>query len=562
MQSMIGIAFNILGSLCLFLYGMRVMSNGIQKSAGNHLELFFNRFASNRYLGFFIGLVVTATIQSSSATTVMIVSFANIGAIKLQQAISLIMGANVGTTVTAWIVSLFGFKFNIATYVVPLLAIGFPMFFAKKDSTKGFGEFVVGFALLFMGLEMLKDSIPTLNPDVIAEIAKFNATNLLSAFLIALAGMLITEIVQSSSASTTICLALVAKGVLPFEMALMFMLGANVGTTITAFLASLGTTITARRVAWAHIIFNVVGAGIWVLAYKWVIVSIVWLCELIKLDDIVMRLALFHTVFNLFWSIVYLPLLTQYANLVEKIVVDKDGGVNSKTLTASNYHLEYNDATFQGTPEILISLAKREILHMANVIKEMTELYMSVFSNPNEDKSKEVERILEGEKLIDVMQERIGEFLVRCSQTNLSTENRHNIRALLTVINSLESVADTLENLTKICKLRHKESINIRGEAQEDLNAYFNKVVFFLDFMSSRLNKRLSKIDLKEAETIEKSINNERNRLKDKVQSILSGDKEVDVKGELLVLDTIRYTEQMGDHFMAIAHALRSLIKV
>ena len=256
----------LLGSLGMFLYGMKIMSEGLQKVAGDKLRNILSVMTTNRITGVLTGMLVTALIQSSSATTVMVVSFVNAGLLTLGQSISVIMGANVGTTVTAWIISFFGFKFDISMLSLPLMGLAIPLMFAKKSNYKSLGEFILGFAFLFLGLSYLKDSVPDLegNPEVLSFIQNYTSMGYLSLLIFLAIGTILTIIVQSSSATVAITLIMCTQGWMPFEMAAAMVLGENIGTTITANLAALSGNVSARRAALAHLMFNVFGV-VWVM---------------------------------------------------------------------------------------------------------------------------------------------------------------------------------------------------------------------------------------------------------------------------------------------------------
>ena len=264
----------LLGALTLFLYGMKVMSDGLQKISGDKMRSILSAMTKNRFLGVLTGVLVTALIQSSSATTLMVVSFANAGLLSLGQSISVIMGANIGTTVTAWIISLLGFKFDIATFAVPLLAVALPLIFSKKENWNSWGEFVIGFSLLFLGLQFLKDSMPDLqsNPEILSFLQRYTDMGFGSVLLFLFIGTLMTIVVQSSSATVAITLIMCVKGWIPFEMGTAMILGENIGTTITANLAALNANVIAKRTAFSHFLFNVMGV-VWVLVFYYPLVN-------------------------------------------------------------------------------------------------------------------------------------------------------------------------------------------------------------------------------------------------------------------------------------------------
>lgn len=298
--------FKLLGSLALFLYGMKIMSEGLQKFAGDRLRSILTAMTTNRVTGVLTGILITALIQSSSATTVMVVSFVNAGLLTLSQSIGVIMGANIGTTVTAWIISALGFKVSVSAFSLPLLAIGIPLLFSQKSHRKSVGEFIFGFSFLFMGLDLLKGNAPDLsaNPDMLAFVQNYTDMGFLSVLLFVLIGTVLTMIVQASAATMAITLIMCANGWISFELGAALVLGENIGTTITANLAALTANTQARRAALAHMMFNVFGV-IWVLiVFQPFLTGVNWIVDdLMQVSNdpsvaVPFKLSAFHSCFN------------------------------------------------------------------------------------------------------------------------------------------------------------------------------------------------------------------------------------------------------------------------
>ncbi|MDR2901309.1 MAG: Na/Pi symporter, partial [Treponema sp.] len=332
----IGIVFSIVGSLGLFLYGMKVMSDGIQQNAGNRLQKFLNMMTGNRFTAVLTGLVVTAIIQSSSATTVMVVSFVNAGLLTLTQSIGVIMGANIGTTITAWIVSLVGFSMKISALAIPAIGIGFIMKTIRWKH-KDIGDVLLGFGLLFLGLDFLTKSMPTLTPEMLSFITSFSNYGVGSMLIGTVVGIVITLIIHSSSASTAIILTMAFNGLLPYEMAAAMILGANIGTTVDAALAAIGTKTAARRAALVHILFNVIGTVLALIFFN----PLMWVVDLVTPGTlegagITTHLAMLHTVFNILNTLVFFPFVNPFARLVSFLIKDDD----SETVHRA-YKLDY-----------------------------------------------------------------------------------------------------------------------------------------------------------------------------------------------------------------------------
>jgi phosphate:Na+ symporter len=369
--------FGIVGSLGLFLYGMKVMSDGIQQAAGERMQRILALKTGNRIAGVLTGFGVTAIIQSSSATTVMVVAFVNAGLLTLTQAIGVIMGANIGTTVTAWIVSLIGFSLNISALAIPAIGMGFIMSVLKWKH-KDLGMVILGFGLLFLGLSFLTKSMPSFSADQLIGIAKVSNLGFTSTLLGVVIGLGITLLTHSSSASTAIMLTMAFQGLISPQFAASMILGANIGTTIDAALAAIGTKTAAQRAALVHILFNVIGT-VWALIFFHPLLELVDFVTPGPIDwittgqngqaSITIHLAMLHTVFNLINALLFLPFVNQFARLVSWLIKDKSGSRDEKLL--GHYKLEYKSSMLQNTPELNILRAEKEIRDMAALSSSM-----------------------------------------------------------------------------------------------------------------------------------------------------------------------------------------------
>jgi phosphate:Na+ symporter len=396
----------VAGSLGLFLFGMRTMSDGIQKAAGDRLQKIIGFMTGNRFAGVLTGFGITSIIQSSSATTVMVVSFVNAGLLSLAQAIGVIMGANIGTTLTGWIVALFGFKFDITAVALPAIGIGVPLIFWKRLRKGDWGEALVGFGLLFLGLSFLKAAVPDIdaNPESLRFVKELTGYGLLSRLLFVAIGTGLTVILQSSSASMAITLTMAFFGWIDFPSAAAMVLGENIGTTLTAIIASIGADLNAKRAAAAHMTFNILGI-IWIMLLFYPVIDLVDRLvpgSMNSEEGITSHLAMFHTTFNVLNTLLFLG----FVNWIEKIVTFV---VRKAAITGpGEYRLEYLSTSLQDTPELNIVRAKAEIEKMAAVVKEMYGSFIYLFENPKKKLKDVVVDLQEKEQLTDQMQEELS----------------------------------------------------------------------------------------------------------------------------------------------------------
>lgn len=547
----------IIGSLGLFLYGMKIMSDGIQKSAGERMKSILKFMTGNRFAAIFTGFAITTIIQSSSATTVMVVSFVNASLMNLTQAIGVILGANIGTTVTGWIVAILGFKVKVTALAIPSIAIGFPFLFIKSLKHKDFGEVLIGFGLLFLGLGFLKDAVPDINsnPEVLTFITSMSGSGVLSMLLFVGIGVLITIIVQSSSAAMAITLTMAYSGWIGYPAAAALVLGQNIGTTVTAFLASLGTSLTARRASRAHILFNIIGT-VWVM---------ILFNPFLRLVDVVVpgavygienatnlpqHLAMFHTVFNVINTLVFIPFITQFAALIERIVPAKSADIEEEM----TYHFTYIESGIQDTPELYLITVKDEVVKMANTVSEMFAKFHHVFCNPDMELTEEVKRLKKMEEYTDQMQEQLSSYIVKLSQENMNPSSAKEASSLMRIINELESIGDSCYNLILLSQRRYNKGYHFTREAYEQLNEYEDMVQSFIDFIRDHMDRKITNTEFQTANHLEEQIDEKRNSMRKLAQNDLKGGAHV--KTELLLLDKVRHLEHIGDYCINIAEAL------
>jgi phosphate:Na+ symporter len=550
-----GMFFQIVGALGIFLYGMRVMSSGIQNVAGNKMQSVMNYITQNRFVAVLTGFFTTALIQSSSATTVMVVSFVNASLLSLVQAVGVIMGANIGTTVTTWIVSLLGFKFKISSIALPLVGIGIPFMFSKKKKNRDFGEIMIGFGLLFIGLMFLKQAVPDIknNPEMLHFLQNFTDKGFFSILVFIAAGTILTAIVQSSSAVTAITVTLAFSGIISFAPAAAIVLGGNIGTTITAYIASLGTNVNARRAARAHIYFNVLGVIIilpfFYTTLNFITNSVPW--DSNNVSNLPYNLSIFHSLFNIANTLIFLPFITPFAKLVEKTVKVK------KSDKDKVYKLKYVSTGIQNTAQIRLLEVQEEISKMAMLTRDMFNSFLNIFNHPNKKMGDMVQKLKEQEDLTDMMQAEIIKYLIECSKEGISEANLVNLRAMIRIVNELENIGDSCYKLILLTERKYGREMDFHKDSYGEVNELSKLVSESMDIYINNMIQNISERELERAFKIENSINNLRDQLKKASEKRL--DKEHDVAREVMYLDFIRHFEHIGDSSLNIAQALMTI---
>jgi len=547
----------LIGSLGFFIYGMKVMSEGIQKAAGENLRKILGVMTRNRFLGVFTGFSVTSIIQSSSATTVMVVSFVNAGLLSLRQAISVIMGANIGTTMTAVLITAFGFsKFSISEYALPIIGIGFPFLFAKKDTLKSLGEFLIGFALLFMGLGALKESIPQLDAESMQFLTNLNQYGAFSTLIFILIGTLLTIIVQSSSAAMALTLVLCDKGMIQFDMAAAIVLGENIGTTITANLAALIGNVHAKRAAITHSLFNVIGV-IWMFiiftpylkGIESYMLSIGETSPFVGTESINWGLTLFHISFNLINTFLLVWFIPQLEKMAVKVIP-------SKSVEDEQYHLEYISTGMMGTPELSILEAKKEVVKFGKINKKMVGFIEQLLV---ETDLKQIdylhERVEKYEQITDRIELEIAEYLRQVSEGELSHETSGKVRIMLRVIDDMETIGDIVYQMSRLLQRKQQERIFFLPEQRNNILQILEKVGAAIDVMIQNLDKDFEHVTLDDALKAEEEINELRNVLRaEHLQNVESG--EYNLKNAMIYSDILSMSEKIGDHVINVTEGI------
>ncbi len=547
--------FNLLGSLGVFLYGMKVMSDGIHKVAGEKMKSILNYMTKNRFMAVMTGFLITALIQSSSATTVMVVSFVNAGLLTLLQSIGVIMGANIGTTVTTWIVAFVGFKFKIQVIALPMIGIGLPLFFAKSKLKREWAEVFIGFGLLFLGLSFLKDSVPDMSahPEIFEFVKDFTGKGFLSYVIFVLLGAGLTIAVQSSSAAMAITVTMAYKGWIDFPTASMIVLGENIGTTITAYLASIGTTVNARRTARAHLLFNLFGVLWMTFVFVYFIHFIDWISPWENTQiNLPLKLSLFHTAFNVINTLICIWLVKYFAIVVEKIVKPNKNDLNTE------YKLIYLQSGRVDPTTFNLEQARQEIFKLARICEDMFDTSLHLFFNPHKKLGDEVEKIANQEKLTDQMQREITNFLTLCSEEALTDTYAKNINAMIRIVHELEGIGDSVLRIMLITKKKYDRKLQMHPEATQEINDIAKAVKEFMSLYNAKMLEHMKRDDLKQAYDIENEINNIRKKYKHNARERITTGKS-DIQAELLYIDLLRHFEHIGDYSLNIAQALRSV---
>ena len=547
----------LIGSLGLFLYGMKIMSEGLQKFAGDSLRRILTAMTTNRVTGVLTGVLITALIQSSSATTVMVVSFVNAGLLTLTQSIGVIMGANIGTTVTAWLISALGFKVDIAAFSLPLLAFGIPLLFSGKSSRKSVGEFIFGFSFLFMGLQALKANAPDLgaNPEMLAFVQNYADMGFFSIILFLFIGAILTMIVQASAATMAITLIMCANGWIDYQLGVALVLGENIGTTITANLAALTGNTQARRAALAHLAFNIFGV-IWVLILFYPFTNAVswFVTNVMRISDpsvaVSFKLAAFHMAFNISNTFV----MIWFVGLIEKTVCFL---IKGKKDEDEEYRLRYITGGMLSTAELSILQARKEITLFAERTGRMLDMVKALFYEKNEDAFlKTYSRVEKYESISDRMEIEIANYLTCVAEGRLSSEGKEEIRIMLRAVSEIESIADSCNNMARSIKRRNEFKSIFTDEQNHNVDQMLALTEKALHRMIEILKKsELVRDDVNPSYNIENEINNYRNQLKiHNVEDI--NNKKYQYQDGVYYMDIIGEAEKLGDYVLNVVQAV------
>lgn len=587
----------LLGSVAMFLYGMKVMSEGLQKAAGDRLRNILSAMTRNRFTGMLTGIVITALIQSSSASTVMVVSFVNAGLMTLAQSMAVIFGANVGTTFTAWIIALFGFKVDTSAFILPVIACAVPLLFASASRKKSIGEFLIGFALMFMGLDLISDYVPDLqsNPEMFQFLERYASMGFISVLLFVLVGVVLTAIIQSSAATFAIVLIMCTKGWISFDLACAVVLGSNIGTTITPLLASMSGNVAAKRTAMGHLLFNMFGI-IWTLAvfYPFVRLNVditKWLGQgdpnsifgfvndleandpqlynsifdnslpaghpvLAKIAQmqfsVSFGLSMFHTIFNLINVTIMIWLTGFYVKLVEKLV-------SSKHMGDEEFQLKFISGGLMSASELNIAQAEKEIVVYAQRVQRMIAMAQNiVHTRQGDDFTKQFSRLEKYEEISDRMEIEIANYLNRCSEGRLSNEGKHRIAAMLRIVSEIESIADCCYGVAKILIRKQESHVDFNEEISHNIDTMFIAVEAAMTNMLLLLRnfETADQTEIITSYNHEREINNLRNQLRvANVENI--NEHHYEYQAGIYYMDIIGSLEKVGDYIINVVDEVK-----
>ena len=549
--------FSLVGSLALFLFGMKTMSEGLEKFAGDRLRSILAAMTKNRVMGVLTGILITALIQSSSATTVMVVSFVNAGLMTLGQSIGVIMGANIGTTVTAWIISAVGFKVNIAAFAIPLLAIGMPLIFSNKGNRKSIGEFVFGFSFLFMGLAFLQEAATAMNiGDMVASmLSHVPQDSFLTILLFVIVGALVTMIVQASAATMAITLMLFGMNIpgFGFEQAAALAMGQNIGTTITAFMASLIANTQARRAALAHMFFNVFGVVAFLIVFYPACDAVSWFVDSIMGGgNDLFKLSAFHTAFNIINTLLLIGFVRQIEMLVCRVLPMK--------AQEEDYRLRFISGGLLSTAELSIMEAQKEIHHFAERCQRMFTFVPELMQIQDETEfNKLFSRIGKYENITDSMEMEIAAYLNKVSEGRLSDASKSQIQKMLRQITELESIGDSVYNLGRTLN-RHRMHCqdDFTPEQTQHMQTMLQLVEGSLDEMMKRIDLTAPRTNITKSINIEHEINNYRKQLRNQnLHDVNAGLYSYQLG--VFYVDFISECERLADYVMNVVQAGKGL---
>ena len=549
--------FSLVGSLALFLFGMKTMSEGLEKFAGDRLRSILAAMTKNRVMGVLTGILITALIQSSSATTVMVVSFVNAGLMTLGQSIGVIMGANIGTTVTAWIISAVGFKVNIAAFAIPLLAIGMPLIFSGKGNRKSIGEFIFGFSFLFMGLSFLQEAATAMNiGDMVAGmLAHVSQDSFFTILLFVIVGALVTMIVQASAATMAITLMLFGMNIpgFGFEQAAALAMGQNIGTTITAFMASLTANTQARRAALAHMFFNVFGVVAFLIVFYPACNSVSWFVDSVMGGgNDLFKLSAFHTAFNIINTLLLIGFVRQIEMLVCRVLPMK--------AQDEDYRLRFISGGLLSTAELSIMEAQKEIHHFAERCQRMFGFIPELMQITDEAEfNKLFSRIGKYENITDSMEMEIAAYLNKVSEGRLSDASKAQIQKMLRQITELESIGDSVYNLGRTLNRHRMHCQDAFTPAQtQHMQTMLGLVEGSLEEMMKRIDLTAPRTNITKSINIEHEINNYRKQLRNQnLYDVNAGFYSYQLG--VFYVDFISECERLADYVMNVVQAGKGL---
>lgn len=554
----------LVGSLGIFIFGMKIFSDGLQKVAGNRLRGILKGMTRNRLMGVFTGFGTTAITQSSTTTTVMVVSFVNAGLLTFVESTGVIMGANIGTTITAWMVSVFGFKFQITKIAVVAIGLFFPFLFVSNIKLRNVAEAMIGFGILFIGLDFIKDAVPNIqdNPELFAFLDSYTDYGIWSTLLFVAVGTVLTLLTQSSSAATAITLVMLVQGWVTFPIAAAMILGENIGTTVTANIAALIGNVHAKRAARFHFFFNVIGV-IWMLLiitpFLHMVDNIIGMftgSELSVITDTsevgrtnaTLALSLFHTLFNIINVLVlfaFVPLLIRF---VEYLQPDKGG-------SDDQFRLEYISAGLMSSSELSIEQAKKELGLFVRLVEKLHYSFTGLLFKEKQKRGKFLNKIAKREEITDRLEIEIAEYLVKVSENStLSADAVRRVRSMQSIINDLERVGDLYFQMSKSFERLMENGQELPEEALEELREMLDAVHDAILVMKDNVAAPIVKVDLNKAIEVENKIDELRNKLRTMHYQRLENGRYT-VQTGIVYLDILNRLEKIGDHIINVSEA-------
>lgn len=546
----------VLGSLALFIFGMKLLSESLQRLAGEKMRFYLSTLTSNRWRGLFTGLIITGTIQSSSASTVMLIGFVNAGLISVSDSIGLVLGANIGTTVTQWLLTLFGFSYNISSIALPLMALSFPLYFSSRSKHKSLAEFIFGFTLLFIGLQFLRESLPPIDhtSPIVEYLSGTSSQKSLSLIAIAILGIFITLIVQSSTATIALTTVLLGDGFISFEVAAALVVGENIGTTGTANLAAVFSNRNGKRTALIHFLFNLAGALLILPFFRYAVHGVELLSSFLlqntdnELIDAPLKISLFHSLFNIINALIWIN-FTPYLLKASQFLIKPTFDIKEENV------LKYNDNFITPVSEISIVQATKELQVMSLIIERMFKILPEMLLEKDELKFKALsEEINSKESQIDKVEEELNKYLSKISENKLSEEGSRLINAITISVNNLESMADVCYKLARTIEKKNEMKAwftqDQRNNLQEIADLAHNSLVIMQLHLST--NKSLSSED---AEKNEAAINLMRIRLVEQNMKDLQENAYPVISGNYYQ-QMIVYYEKLADHAINVVEAV------
>ncbi len=588
----------LLGAVGLFLYGMKVMSEGLQKAAGDRLRNILSAMTRNRFTGLLTGCAITALIQSSSASTVMVVSFVNAGLMTLAQSMAVIFGANVGTTFTAWIIALFGFKVDVSVAVLPMICVAVILQFCNGSKAKSVGEFLIGFALLFMGLNMISDYVPDLqsNPEMFAVLRDYASMGVWSILLFLAVGTIVTAIIQSSAATFAITLIMCTKGWITFDLACALVLGSNIGTTVTPLLASMSGNVAAKRTALSHLLFNLLGTVWCILIFVPFANFNSWLTEAIGQGDpntlynfvtgieksnpeiynhlfdnslpaghdvlrqiaamqmsVSFGLSIFHTTFNVVNVCIMIWFTKVYVKIVEWLMPSRH--------SEEEFSLKFISGGLLNAAELNIAQAEKEISVFAERVHRMIGMGKQLIHTKegSEEFNQLYSRLEKYEDISDRMEIEIANYLKRCAEGRLSNDGKAKIAAMLGIISEVESIADCCAGVGRIMSRKAESPAEFTEDIYHNIDTMYGYLDEAMQLMLTELREpeNVDERALIASYNKEREINNMRNSLRSQnIQNINDG--KYQYQAGIYYMDIVSDLERTGDYIMNVVDTIKS----